>query len=164
MYVYIFLIVVIVFAVLVARIHVKEHFRDREMLPSSFSRRPATETCWAHIKTNMKWNPDVYTDNEKKVLMTMRSVNRKGYEDDTRYFPGTKKYCVIPKEHLPIYNKAANEWQQPWDLYNAIPNPDSKGFFRPTQDNEAPEGLVVDLAKHTESSFRKLLRLSLIHI
>lgn len=137
----------------------KEHFAQPPagLVASTFSRDPNEETCWAHIKKHYGWNVDSFTNNQKKVLMTMRRMASKGYEDNTAYYPEIKRYCVIPSAHLPIFNKKTTD-EAPWDIYNASnPDPESKGYMTATLDNQTPDGYAIDLTKHDKQSFQMFL-------
>ena len=115
-----------------------------------------TESCWKHIKDTFNWNLDDMDFGPKKVLLTMKKLNANTYEDDNRFYPGWDKSCVIPKEHLPIFNKDVNATED-WDLYSQKPDPKSKGYLRYTNVSENPDGYVVDLKKHDEKSFKEFL-------
>lgn len=158
----ILVVVIFVLIVAVSNIKIEESFVNRDMrfVPSNFSRKPNEESCWQNIRKHKNWNLNALDKNEKKVLLTMRRLNAKSYEDDSKFFPGWKNSCVIPKEHLPIYNKSVNDYQN-WDLYNPNnpnPDPNSKGFMRYTNISEFPKGYVVDLNKHNFNSFRQVLK------
>jgi hypothetical protein len=88
--------------------------------------------------------------------MTLRKLNSTSYSDNNMNVTGRNDFCVLPKEHLPIYNRSKN-MVGPLDFYNEVPLPDSLGYMRPTEGNETPSGLVIDLRKHNERSFAKLL-------
>jgi hypothetical protein len=115
-----------------------------------------TESCWKHIKDTFNWNLDDMEFGPKKVLLSMKKLNANTYEDDNRFYPGWDKSCVIPKEHLPIFNKDVNATED-WDLYSQKPDPNSKGYLRYTNVSENPDGYVVDLKKHDEKSFKEFL-------
>lgn len=145
------LFVMVVLVVVVSVLNYKEHFN------LDFIKRPNLESCWQHIINSYKWNVDSYEEGEKKVLLTMKKLNANSYEDDNKFFPGWNDACVIPKEHIPIYNRDPNDTQN-WDLYNPDrPDPNSQGFMRWTKINEHPDGYVVDLNKHDEKSFQRFL-------
>jgi hypothetical protein len=82
----------------------------------------------------------------------MRKLNGNVFEDDNKYFPSWQKKCVIPERHLPIFNKTNDN--QPWDMLNYHPNPNSPSYMRLTTANEYPKGYVVDLTKHNEKTFK----------
>lgn len=114
------------------------------------------ESCWKHIQDTLKWNLDDMDYGKKKVLLSMKKLNANTYEDDNRFFPGWDKSCVIPKEHLPLFNKDVNSTEE-WDLYSNRPDQQSKGYMRYTNVSENPDGYVVDLNKHNEKSFKDFL-------
>lgn len=152
-------IIIIVICAVFSIFLYKEHFKQpaNGLLESSFNKDPNDETCWAHIKRHYKWNPESFTNNQKKVLMTMRRLAARGYEDNTAYYPEISKYCVIPSAHLPIFNKATTD-EAPWDIYNeSNPNPSSKGYMTSTLDNETPDGYKIDLTQHDQQSFQMFL-------
>lgn len=116
-----------------------------------------TESCWKHIVDTYKWNLDDMEYGQKKVLLSMKKLNANTLDDDNRFYPGWDRSCVIPKEHLPLFNKDTNATDD-WDLYSDKANPDSKGFMRYTAVSENPDGYVVDLKKHDEKSFKGFLK------
>ena len=128
----------------------------REHFAIELIKHPNVESCWQHIISTFNWNVDNYDAGQKKVLLTMKKLNADSYEDGNKIFPGWNNSCVIPKEHLPIFNKNSSE-TAPWDLYNPDPQVNSQGYMRPTNINEHPGGYVVDLTKHNEKSFQKFL-------
>lgn len=153
------LIIILVICAILSILLFKENFAQPPpgLVASTFNRDPNEETCWAHVKKHYGWNPESFTKNQKKVLMTMRRMSGKAYEDDTTYFPEIKKYCVIPSAHLPIFNKSTND-KAPWDLYNeSNPDSSSKGYMTATLDNETPDGYKIDLTQHDQQSFQMLL-------
>lgn len=115
-----------------------------------------TESCWKHIKDTFNWNLDDMEFGQKKVLLSMKKLNANTLEDDNRFFPGWDKTCVIPKEHLPLFNKDVNATDD-WDLYSQRADKNSKGFMRYTTVSENPDGYVVDLKNHSEGSFKQFL-------
>lgn len=118
---------------------------------------PNLDSCWQNIAKVFKWNIDGYNSGQKKVLLTMKALNASYYSDKNNLNPEWTDKCVIPKEHLPIYNKN-KESTADWDLYNASPNPNSQGYMRYTTPNgEGPDGYVVDLTKHNSQSFQNFL-------
>jgi hypothetical protein len=119
-------------------------------------KHPNVESCWQHIISTFNWNVDSYDAGQKKVLLTMKKLNADSYESDNKIFPGWNNSCVIPREHLPIFNKSVEE-SGGWDLYNNDPQINSKGYMRATNLSEHPGGYVVDLTKHDEKSFQKFL-------
>ena len=127
---------------------IKEHFIEEDNINKD-------KSCWQHLRDYKKWDINKFDKNEQKTLMTMRKLQAKSFNDDNMNFPSWDK-CVIPKDHLPIFNKDKN-LQEPWDLNNDIPDINSQGYMRYTQINETPDGYVIDLAKHDEESFKKFL-------
>jgi hypothetical protein len=128
----------------------------RETFVIELIKHPNVESCWQHIVNTFNWNVDNFDAGQKKVLLTMKKLNANSYEDDNKIFPGWNNSCVIPKEHLPIFNKDSGE-TTPWDLYNSDPQTNSQGYMRSTNLNEHPGGYVIDLTKHDEKSFQKFL-------
>jgi hypothetical protein len=128
-----------------------------EKFTIDLGQNPNLDSCWHSITNIFKWNIDNYDSREKKVLLTMKNLNASYYSDKTQFNPEWTDKCVIPKEHLPIYNKDPND-KADWDLYNASPDPNSKGYMRyTTQNSEGPDGYVIDLKKHNSQSFQKFL-------
>lgn len=128
-----------------------------EKFTIDLGQNPNLDSCWQSINSIFKWNIDNYDTREKKVLLTMKNLNASYYSDKMQFNPEWTDKCVIPKEHLPIYNKDPND-KADWDLYNASPDPNSKGYMRYTNKNvEGPEGYVIDLKKHNSQSFQKFL-------
>lgn len=148
-----FCIIVVIAFVSITRY--KEHFMTD-------NKPPEIESCWDFITKEYKWNLNNYSENQKKVLLTFRMLKANTPEDDNRYFPKWRS-CVIPKEHLPIYNRDINS-KADWDLYNDRPDPNSLGYMRYTKVSENPDGYVINLTKHNESTFQQFLeRLYLIY-
>ena len=128
----------------------------REHFTIELIKKPNLESCWQHISEKFKWKIDNYTEEEKKVLLTMKKLNANSYEDNNKFFPGWNA-CVIPKEHFPIFNIGPESTAE-LDLYNPKnPKEDSKGYMRYTNINESPEGYVINLTNHNEQSFKKFL-------
>ena len=100
-----------------------------------------SDSCWDHVKDNLKWDVSLFSEPEQKVLHSMRRLKTQVYGDNTRAFPDLKNACVIPKEHMPLFNTSA----------------DSLGM-RPSAFDELPEGLVIDLEKHDQVSFQQFLK------
>ncbi len=65
---------------------------------------PNDMTCYNYIKNIKGWNVDELSKDQMKVLLTMRALQGGQYTDDSRTYPYGDG-CVIPKEHLPIFNK-----------------------------------------------------------
>lgn len=128
----------------------------RENFAIELIKHPNVESCWQHIVSTFNWNVDNYDAGQKKVLLTMKKLNADSYEDGNKIFPGWNNSCVIPSEHLPIFNKGSDDTGA-WDLYNADPKTNSQGYMRQTNLNEHPGGYVVDLTRHNEKSFKKFL-------
>lgn len=152
-------IIIIVICSVLGIVLFKEHFTETPQgtTPSTFNYDPNEATCWAHVKRHYGWNPDSFTNEQKKVLMTMRRLSDRAYEDNSSYFPAIVRYCVIPSAHLPIFNKQMTD-TMPWDLYNPTnPDPNSKGYMTYTEDNETPSGYKLDLTKHDQQSFQAFL-------
>jgi hypothetical protein len=103
-----------------------------------------TITCRDRIINYKNFNLDDLTEEQQKVLSTLRILNAKVYSDDSRDFPDWKNSCVIPSDHLLIFNK------DPANTSNWL-------NMRYTKENEVPKGYVIDLDKYTESSFKQLL-------
>ena len=113
------------------------------------------DTCYGYITKVKNWNTDLFSDKEKKVLLTMRKLASTTYTDNTTSFPIAKDACVIPIEHLPVFNKIWDN--KPWDLKNIIPVPGSDSYLRPTYANEEPTGYVYDFNNRTQSNFMNFL-------
>jgi hypothetical protein len=75
--------------------------------PNVFPQTPNNETCYNYIKNVKKWNIDELTQEQQKVLFTMRALLGSQYSDDSKVFP-FKNGCVIPYEHLPIFDADEN--------------------------------------------------------
>lgn len=148
-----FLIIILVVSISVIFFNVK----NKEKFTIDLVESPNLDSCWQNIINVFKWNINDYDIREKKVLLTMKALNASYYSDKTQSNPEWTDKCVIPKEHLPIYNKDPNTTAD-WDLYNASPDLNSKGYMRYTNPTgEGPEGYVIDLKKHDSQSFKKLL-------
>lgn len=140
----------IVLVAIVSIIGYKEHFS------MELNKDLNIESCWKYINNTFNWNLDELDDGEKKVLLTMKKLNANTYEDNNKFFPGWENKCVIPKEHLPIFNKDINAKDE-WDMYSDKPQQNSKGYMQYTNESEYPKGYVVDLKKHDEKSFKDFL-------
>jgi len=148
-----FLIIVLVVSISV----IFFNYTHKETFTIDLVESPNLDSCWQSIANVFKWNINGYDSREKKVLLTMKALNASYYSDKNNLNPEWTDKCVIPKEHLPIYNKDQNNTGD-WDLYNATPDPNSKGYMRYTNLNgEGPEGYVIDLKKHNSRSFKKFL-------
>jgi hypothetical protein len=101
-------------------------------------------SCWEHLFEYKNWNIDNFTEQQKKVLLTMRTLNATTYADTKQDFPDWGNSCVIPSDHLLIFNR------DPADTSNWL-------NLRYTKVNESPKGYVINLDKYTESSFKQLL-------
>ncbi len=65
---------------------------------------PNDMTCYNYIKNVKGWNVDELSKDQLKVLLTMRALQGSQYSADSRVYPYGDG-CVIPKEHLPIFNR-----------------------------------------------------------
>lgn len=136
-YYWITLIVVLVITCIIAILLVrKEKFVDTQ----------ENTSAWNLIKTH-GWNVDLYDIGLQKVVMTMRKLNATAYNDDSRLLLGWNNSCVIPAEHMPIFNKDVNDTSDGWM------------GLRYTRDGENPKGYVVKLDDYTEAEFQILLSL-----
>lgn len=75
--------------------------------PNAYPQTPNNETCYNYIKNVKKWNVDELTNEQKKVLFTMRATQGTQYSAETKVFP-FKDGCAIPRNHLPIFNTDEN--------------------------------------------------------
>lgn len=65
---------------------------------------PNDMTCYNYIKNIKGWNIDELSKDQMKVLLTMRALQGGQYTADSRVYPYGDG-CVLPKEHLPIFNR-----------------------------------------------------------
>lgn len=65
---------------------------------------PNDMTCYNYIKNIKGWNVDELSKDQMKVLLTMRTLQGGQFTSDSKVFPYGDG-CVIPKEHLPIFNR-----------------------------------------------------------
>lgn len=118
---------------------------------TAFPQTPNDLTCYNYIKNVKNWDVNSLMPDQKKVLFTMRTLQSTQYAPDSKIFP-YKDGCVIPKEHLPIYNKDTND-TTPLDIKT-----DNKTTTIPyTKSDEYPEGVVVDLSTNNFDDFKKFL-------
>ena len=149
----IILFFIVILVVVVSTIAYKEKFTIE------LHKLPYMESCWQHIVNNFKWDVDSYEDGEKKVLLSMRKLNANSFDDDNKFFPGWNS-CVIPKEHLPLFNipeSSMNDIDINKPDENTGLDPNSPTFMRYTSMNEHPDGYVVNLSHHNEKTFKGFL-------
>ncbi len=141
----IFLILIIVIVIIIQIIQNSEKYKNYPDIPDKSIN---IYSCWDHIKKTTDWDLDVLTNEQVKVLLTFRPLNAKIYSDDNKEFPDWRNKCVIPAEHLPIFNQDPNK-NDIWVIKNNI--------LKYTNISEIPKGFTIELDKHTEKSFKKLL-------
>ena len=106
--------------------------------PTIFPQTPNNETCYNYIKNVKKWNVGELTDKQLKVLFTMRALLGSQYSDSSKVFP-FKDGCVIPSEHLPIFDIS----EETKSLTVSPPNKSDITIYS-TDKTMYPQGLYVD--------------------
>jgi len=110
---------------------------------SNIPATPNNETCYNYIKNVKNWNVSDLTSNQQKVLFTMRALLGSQFSDNTKTFP-FKDGCVIPSNHLPIYDIAETST-------SLTVNPPNKQSItiNATDSTMYPKGLYVDFTDPT---------------
>jgi hypothetical protein len=141
LYLIIFLLSIII---IVAIIHILKREKYQNYPDQSSNKTKNIYSCWEHLLAYKKWDIDSFTEQQKKVLLTMRILNATTYADTKQDFPDWRNSCVIPSNHLLIFNR------DPADTSNWL-------NLRYTKVNETPKGYVIDLDNYNEGSFKELL-------
>jgi len=111
--------------------------------PTVFPQTPNNETCYDYIKNVKKWNVNELTEKQRKVLFTMRALLGSQYSDNSKVFP-FKDGCVIPYEHLPIFDTGEETKSLTFSPKNKAPITISS-----TDNTMYPQGLYVDFTDPT---------------
>jgi hypothetical protein len=124
-----------------------------ETFSNTFLQTPNNETCYNYIKNVKKWNVDELTKEQKKVLFTMRAAQGAQYSDNSKVFP-FKDACVIPYNHLPIFNTSENATS-----LTVYPKNKPSIKINNTDQTMSPQGVYVDFAdpEMTFDKFKDLL-------
>ena len=106
--------------------------------PTVFPQTPNNETCYDYIKNVKKWNVNELTDKQRRVLFTMRALLGSQYSDNSKVFP-FKDGCVIPYEHLPIFDTS-----EATTSLTLLPKNKPPITISSTDDTMYPQGLYAD--------------------
>ena len=140
---------------------------------------PEELSVTSFLRDVKKWDTSsaYLTDGERKVLATMRVLQSKSYSLNNQQYP-LMEALVIPAQHLPIYKIDANNKSSIWlapvkdsDILSWIKKPetnletdspprdyDNIIELKYTQQDETPEGLVIDIRNMPFSRFKSILR------
>lgn len=96
-------IIIITTSMMAYKIETFTNLVDKNVYPQT----PNDYTCYNYIKNVKQWNIDELTNDQKKVLFTMRTLQGEQFADNSNIFP-YQNGCVIPIEHFPIFNIPSN--------------------------------------------------------
>jgi len=116
------------------KIETFSNLTDSDVYPQT----PNNLTCYDYIKNVKKWNVNELTPKQKRVLFTMRALLGSQYSDNTKVFP-FKDGCVIPNEHLPIFDTTENA-----NTLTVSPPNKSKITIGSTDSTMYPQGVYVN--------------------
>lgn len=163
-------IVIIAASMMAYKIETFTNLSDPDVFPQS----PDDSTAFNYLKMVKRWNTLSLTEQQKRVLFTMRALQSRQYASDTRVFP-YKDGIVIPFEHLPVFNHNPNNTSQivvnpptvnlvDWirdrrrrDPVNEQPPRSSPITIEVTEAQDDPEGLYLDLGKVNFETFKSCL-------
>lgn len=144
MYTIVVCLIILVSAALLSAYQNIEPYKNPED-PMNYPQKQSDFSCYSYVKNIKKWNPDSYTNEQKKALYTMRAgigADPGGYENK---FPYTNS-CVIPTSHLDIYGI---------DNEKCAMGPHQ---LTPTISTMNPSGCMLKLDEsYDEKSFKKFL-------
>lgn len=153
------LIIILVTSMMSYKIETFINLTDQNIYPQT----PNDYTCYNYIKNIKKWNVDELTKEQQKVLFTMRTLQGTQFNDNNKIFP-YKDGCVIPREHLPIFNASIDKTS----LTVTPPIYDNNGSKIGEKDNitisynnndnkSYPKGVITDFSKMNYNQFKDFL-------
>lgn len=152
----ILLICIIVFIGIIGK-YPKEKYTNSDIL---YPESPNDLTCLNYVQRVKGWNIDELSEEQKRVLYTMRTLQTSQYSPNTKLFPFAGG-CVIPRQHFPIFQKDINDRSAlsvtPVTVVNGVPVPQRQITVPFTEVDHTPDGVYVDFSKMDFNQFKDFL-------
>lgn len=115
-------------------------------------KEPINFSCYDYLKNVKKWNPDNFSDTQKKVIFSLRRLYR-GQLGNINSIQTSLDSCVIPVEHFPIFNIDENSKNSiSFSIDYKENDKTSKKIILPfTDEYSFPQGIVLDFSNNIKS-------------